>query len=151
MIWHLAVHPDCQRQGIGGRLLHEAQRRAAVTGISCFEVWTRDDAATLRWYESHGFEWVTSYLHVYMQGKAEVEQAIRSLVPDLKPVQVFAHYVGTDTELIRHQFARVHDCNCFRLCFSGSDSLHKGACHGHGSDLSGHAPPPDGPSPFTQR
>jgi len=117
MIWHLAVHPDLQRGGIGGQLLREAQRRAVECGIDCFEAWTRDDAGTLRWYEAHGFEWVTSYLHVYLQGKEEVQQAIQSSMPQLNPVQVFAHYAGADREAMRAQFDRVHDCNCFRLCF----------------------------------
>jgi hypothetical protein len=52
-----------------------------------------------------------------MQGTAEVEQAIQSVVSGLKPVQVFAHYGGTDGEVIRQQFARVHQCNYFRLRF----------------------------------
>lgn len=117
MIWHLAVHADFQRRGIGGLLLQTAQDEAAKRAISYFEVWTRDDAGTLRWYESHGFEWMKSYLHVYLQGKTEVERAIESSIPGLKPVQVFAHYVGSDRESIRSQFERVHDCNCFRLCF----------------------------------
>lgn len=117
MIWHLAVHPDVQRRGIGRRLLHEARERAARRGITCFAVWTRDDPAALRWYETQGFEWVKSYLHVYLQGKPEIEGAIGSSVPRLTPVQVFAHYTGEDREGIRSRFERVHDCNCFRLCF----------------------------------
>ena len=115
MIWHLAVHPDFQRIGIGGRLLREAQQLAKERGIACLEVWTRDDVATLRWYESHGFEWIKSYLHVYLQGRDEIDGAIASLIPDLRPAQVFAHYVGSEVEAIRSRFDRVHDCNCFRL------------------------------------
>ncbi len=118
MIWHLAVHPDFQRRGTGGRLLREAQRRAMQRGIGCFEAWTRDDAGTLRWYESHGFEWVSSYLHVYLQGKDEVQQAIQSSLPQLTPVQVFAHYAGADRDAMRARFERVHDCTCFRRYFS---------------------------------
>ena len=117
MIWHLAVHPNFQRIGIGGRLLREAQRLGRERGIACFEVWTRDDAPTLRWYESHGFEWVKSYLHVYLQGRSEMEGAISSSIPGLRPVNVFAHYVGDDVQAIRARFDRIHDCNCFRLRF----------------------------------
>jgi ribosomal protein S18 acetylase RimI-like enzyme len=117
MIWHVAVHPDFQRRGIGGRLLKEAKRLAGERGVTCFEAWTRDDAGTLHWYQSQGFEWVKSYLHVYMQGKREVEQAVHSSIPDLKPVQVFAHYTGSDLETMRATFERVHECSCFRLQF----------------------------------
>jgi ribosomal protein S18 acetylase RimI-like enzyme len=117
MIWHLAVHPDLQRRGIGGRLLTEAQQLAMERDITCFEAWTRDDAGTLRWYESHGFDWVKRYLHVYIQGSDEVEGTIRSSIPGLKPRHVFAHYSGSEIESIRARFERVHDCNCFRLCF----------------------------------
>lgn len=117
MIWHLAVHPDFQRRGIGRRLLREAQRLAAERGITCFEAWTRDDPGTLRWYESHGFRWVKRYLHVYMGGSDEVEGALQSSIPGLKPVTVFAHYTGDEVDSIRARFDRVHDCNCFRLRF----------------------------------
>lgn len=117
MIWHLAVHPDFQRRGIGTRLLHEAQRQAEEHGIRCFEVWTRDDPGALRWYEARGFRWVKSYLHVYLQGKEEVARGLQGSLPGLKPVSVFAHYTGDNREAIRGMFARVHDCNCFRLCF----------------------------------
>ncbi len=117
MIWHLAVHPDVQLLGIGGRLLQSAQQHAHERGIGCLEAWTRDDAGTRRWYESHGFEWIKSYLHVYVQGRAEVEAAVQSSIPDLKPVQILAHYAGNERESVRTRFERVHDCNCFRLSF----------------------------------
>src|SRR5262249_40025021 len=98
MIWHLAVHPDLQRRGIAGLLLREAQQRAKQWGVRYFEAWTRDDPPTLRWYESHSFTWMESYLHVYMNGETEVMQAVQPTVPGLWPMQVFAHYTGDDRE-----------------------------------------------------
>jgi ribosomal protein S18 acetylase RimI-like enzyme len=115
MIWHLAVHPDLQRRGIGGLLLQEARRRAAERGISCLEAWTRDDEPTLRWYRSQGFVWISSYLHVYMESRAETREALDSRISGLAPVRVFAHYTGDDREAMRQRFARVHECSCFRL------------------------------------
>jgi ribosomal protein S18 acetylase RimI-like enzyme len=72
MIWHIAVHPDHQGRGIGTALLREAER-----GLSRIQAWTRDDAATQRWYESHGFTQVDGYLHVYV----ELDEGLRDLWP----------------------------------------------------------------------
>src|SRR5262249_28580071 len=80
MIWHLTVHPDFQRRGVAGHLLFEAQQRARELGIGFFEAWTRDDPPALRWYESRGFAWIESYLHVYIQGEDEVQRAVQPLV-----------------------------------------------------------------------
>jgi ribosomal protein S18 acetylase RimI-like enzyme len=117
MIWHLAVHPDFQGRGIGTALLQASQQRVLERGIRCFEVWTRDDERTLHWYESRGFEWVKSYLHVYLDGKEEMAGALQSLIPGLSPVHAFAHYTGDDADAIRSRFDRVHECNCFRREF----------------------------------
>src|SRR5699024_4363177 len=43
MIWHVAVHPDYSRQGIGTQLLHAAEKRAMEIGLNRLEVWTSDD------------------------------------------------------------------------------------------------------------
>ena len=67
MIWHLAVHPEHQRQGVATKLLHEAERRARAGSFVRFEAWTRDDATANAWYEARGFELVDSYLHVYVE------------------------------------------------------------------------------------
>jgi ribosomal protein S18 acetylase RimI-like enzyme len=64
MIWHLATHPDHQRQGIASALLQEAEGQARERGLVRLEAWTRDDAHVRRWYESHGFTQIDSYLHV---------------------------------------------------------------------------------------
>lgn len=109
MIWHLAVHPDHQRQGVATELLEEAQRLARARGVVRFEAWTRDDLGTRAWYESMGFEPVSSYLHVYV----ELHEGLREQFPitkeGIRPVKVFAHYIGDDPEAIRQRFARVHD------------------------------------------
>jgi ribosomal protein S18 acetylase RimI-like enzyme len=108
MIWHLAVHPDHQRRGVATALLREAERRARELGVERLEAWTRDDAATRAWYEARGFELVQSYLHVYV----ELDEGLRELFPitdgGLRPVKVFAHYLGDD-DAIRERFRRVHE------------------------------------------
>lgn len=109
MVWHLAVHPDHQRLGIATALLREAERLAGARGIERLEAWTRDDPHVQAWYESHGFEQVTGYLHVYV----EVREGLRELFPiteGLRPVKLFAHYVGDDPEGVKRRFERVHDC-----------------------------------------
>ena len=104
MIWHVAVHPDHQGRGIGTALLHEAGR-----DLTKIQAWTRDDAATQRWYESRGFVQIDAYLHVYV----EIDEGLRELWPvtpdGLRPVKVFAHYVGDDRDAMRARFKRTHD------------------------------------------
>jgi ribosomal protein S18 acetylase RimI-like enzyme len=109
MIWNLAVHPDHQRRGIATALLEEAERRAHERGVVRFEAWTRDDAHVQRWYEAHGFVQVDGYLHVYI----DRDEGLRELFPiaeGLRPVKLFAHYLGDDRDAVRARFARVHDC-----------------------------------------
>jgi ribosomal protein S18 acetylase RimI-like enzyme len=116
MIWHLAVHPDRQRRGIGTALLREAELRAAERGLVRFEAWTRDDAHVQAWYESHGFVQVDSYLHVYV----ELTDGLRELFPiteGLRPMKLFAHYVGEDRDEVKRRFARVHDCVMYERRF----------------------------------
>jgi ribosomal protein S18 acetylase RimI-like enzyme len=118
MIWHLAVHPDHQRQGVATDLLHKARGLARERGIVRFEAWTRDDPRTQAWYESRGFLVVQSYLHVYV----ELHEGLRDQFPisedGLRPVKVFAHYVGDDRRAMRQRFARVHDDVLYELRFS---------------------------------
>ncbi|AIY76718.1 acetyltransferase family protein [Bacillus cereus] len=51
MIWHIAVHPDYARQGIGESLLKAAEKRAIDLNLNRFEAWTRDDGWVRSWYE----------------------------------------------------------------------------------------------------
>lgn len=112
MIWHLAVHPDFQRRGIATDLFNEASRHAKAEGIECFEAWTRDDEATVSWYEKMGFDRCESYLHVYLSRK-DAECVCPSAVDGLSVNTAFAQYVGNDEDRIREQFDRVHDCQQF--------------------------------------
>ena len=117
MIWHLAVHPEHQRKGVATKLLREAERIARAHDAVRFEAWTRDDPGTQAWYESLGFELVDSYLHVYV----ELDEGLREQFPisedGLRPVKLFAHYVGEDREGMRRRFSRVHDDVLYELRF----------------------------------
>ena len=107
MIWHLAVHPDHQRQGIAAALLEEAERRARERGLDRLEAWTRDDAHVQRWYESHGFALIDGYLHVYLE--RDDLRALDGQVGELRLVKAFAHYTGDRPAEIRERYGRVHD------------------------------------------
>ena len=116
MIWHLAVHPDHQRRGVATDLLAEAERLAGERGLVRFEAWTRDDQHVQRWYESRAFERIDAYLHVYI----ELGEGLRDLFPiaeGIRPVKLFAHYMGEDRDAVRRRFARVHDCVLYEYRF----------------------------------
>ncbi|GGA74354.1 GNAT family N-acetyltransferase [Ornithinibacillus halotolerans] len=113
MIWHIAVHPDYRRKGIGTLLLDKAEQLAREKNLNRFEAWTRDDEWVNIWYEKSGFRKVDSYLHVFMEGDEELKGHLKSEVPHLYPILAFAHYVGEDTETINSKFSRVHECRCY--------------------------------------
>ena len=117
MIWHLAVHPEHQRPGVATALLREAEEFARARGLVRFEAWTRDDPGTQAWYESLGFELVDSYLHVYIELPEGLREQFPTTSDDLRPVKVFAHYVGENREAMRQRFSRVHDDVLYELRF----------------------------------
>ena len=117
VIWNLAVHPDCQRRGIGQRLLELAKQNAVQRGIGRFEAWTRNDPATCAWYESQGFQLNGCYLHVYLNPK-EAEELLTCTDPELKILKAFAQYTGDDQNRISGCFERTHECRQYVLEFS---------------------------------
>jgi len=117
MIRHLAVHPEHQRQGVATELLREAERIARARGLARFEAWTRDDAGTRAWYESMGFVLVDSYLHVYLELGDGLRERFPISADGLRPVKLFAHYVGEDRDEVRQRFSRVHDDVLYELRF----------------------------------
>lgn len=114
MIWHIAVHPDFSRQGIGKQLLDAAVNKAKAIGLNRFEAWTRDDLWVQNWYEKMNFKNVDSYYHIYFEGD-EMNQQIQSKTPKLYLVNNFAHYVGDDIEQFKNN--RIHQCVCFEKTF----------------------------------
>jgi ribosomal protein S18 acetylase RimI-like enzyme len=115
MIWHLAVHPEHQRQGVASSLLREAERLARARGLVRFEAWTRDDVAANAWYEARGFELIDSYLHVYVELHEGLRDAFPTTDDGLRPVKVFAHYVGDQPDKMRQRFSRVHNDLLYEL------------------------------------
>ncbi|MFD2830393.1 GNAT family N-acetyltransferase [Corticicoccus populi] len=110
MIWHIAVHPDYQRNGIGERLLEAAVKKARDNYLSYLEAWTRDDAWVQNWYRKMEFQEMSSYYHLYFEGK-ETEH-LRHNNPAVNPVSVFAHYTGDDIESFK-TLQRKHKCVCY--------------------------------------
>lgn len=116
MIWHLGVHPDYRKTGIGQLLLEEAIARAKEYLIERLEAWTRDDLWVNEWYVKRGFKRIDAYLQVYIQG-GELQGVITSQSSELYPVTAFAHYVGEDRNKIKQQFSRVHETNLYEYLF----------------------------------
>jgi ribosomal protein S18 acetylase RimI-like enzyme len=115
MIWHIAVHPDYARQGIGESLLKAAEKRAIDLNLNRFEAWTRDDDWVRNWYEKMEFRQTESYYHLYFEGN-EVNNRISSNIPNLYPVLAFGHYVGEETEQFK-ELTRKHQCVCYEKYF----------------------------------
>jgi ribosomal protein S18 acetylase RimI-like enzyme len=109
VIWHVAVHPDYRRRGIGSTLVGRALELAGDAGLEIVQAWTRDDPWVQTWYEACGFRKRFSYLHVYMQPH-EVAGEVTMRTAELKPVLAFAHYVGGPLQdELRARFERTHD------------------------------------------
>ena len=110
MIWHIAVHPDFRRSGIGYKLLYEAQKRVTTLGVNYIEAWTRDDEWVHKWYRQNGFRVCESYLHVFINTQKQLNEIIHCSAENIYPIQLFAHYTGTNKEQIKRDYNRVHEC-----------------------------------------
>ena len=60
------------------------------------------------WYESHGFEQIDGYLHVYLE-RDEGLKGLDGATGKLRLVKAFAHYTGDRPDEIRSRYRRVHD------------------------------------------
>ncbi|AJI22442.1 GNAT family N-acetyltransferase [Priestia megaterium] len=110
MIWHIAVHPDFRRLGIGSKLLHVAQEKLIILGINYLEAWTRDDEWVHKWYRQNEFRVCESYFHVFIDTKKQLNEIIHCSAGNIYPIQLFAHYTGTNKEQIKRDYKRVHEC-----------------------------------------
>ncbi|WP_227395965.1 GNAT family N-acetyltransferase [Jeotgalibacillus aurantiacus] len=108
MIWHIAVHPDYQRQGIGEKLLEAVVEETKRLNLTYLEAWTRDDVWVQKWYEKMSFEQTTSYYHLYFEGN----EISSDKVEKLYTVTMFAHYMGSDVQQFDH-LKRKHLCVCY--------------------------------------
>lgn len=115
VIWHIAVHPDYARRGIGEALLIAAEKEAQAKNLNRFEAWTRDDLWVRDWYKKMQFNQVYSYYHLFFEG-AELDHRMNSLIPKLYPVTAFAHYLGDDIAQF-DSIARKHECICYEKYF----------------------------------
>ncbi|MFL0506571.1 GNAT family N-acetyltransferase [Ureibacillus sp. 179-F W5.1 NHS] len=117
MIWHIAVHPDFYRRGIGEALLKEAEKRAIKLKLNRFEAWTRDDQWVQNWYEKMNFLKTESYYHIYFEGE-QMDEIVNNKIPKLYLVNIFAHYIGNDIEQFRKANHRIHECVCYEKYFN---------------------------------
>ena len=111
MIWHIAVHPDYQRRGIGEKLLEAATIEAKKLQLTYLEAWTRDDKWVQSWYEKMDFKQTYAYYHLFFE-ENEMKLVSHEKVPNFHPVTMFAHYNGKDLAAFK-DVKRKHQCVCY--------------------------------------
>ena len=58
---------------------------------------------------------IDSYLHVYVELHEGLRDAFPTTDDGLRPVKVFAHYVGDQPDKMRQRFSRVHNDLLYEL------------------------------------
>jgi len=111
MIWHIAVHPDYQRRGIGEKLLEAAMLEAKKQQLTYLEAWTRDDKWVQSWYEKMSFNQTYAYYHLFFE-ENEMKLVPHENVQNFYPVTMFAHYTGEDLGTFQ-DLKRKHQCVCY--------------------------------------
>jgi len=111
MIWHIAVHPDYQHQHIGEELIEAALKQAKALKLTYLEAWTRDNAKIQKWYEKMRFVQTYTYHHLYFDEPA-LEKYDLSVPAQVRPVTMFAHYTGSDPDVL-NRASRRHLCMCY--------------------------------------
>lgn len=111
MIWHIAVHPDYQRKGIGEQLLVAALTQAEKLQLTYVEAWTRDDVWVQKWYEKNNFYNTYSYYHLFLEGN-EMNTLSYEKHKNFYPISMFAHFVEEDIKEFEH-VKRKHKCVCY--------------------------------------
>lgn len=111
MIWHVAVHPDYQHRRIGEKLLEAALKEAKIAKLTYLEAWTRDNPPIPRWYEKMRFTQKYAYHHLYFDETA-LEKYDLSVPAQVHPMTMFAHYTGSDPDVL-NRASRRHLCMCY--------------------------------------
>ncbi len=72
VLWHLAVLPAYRRLGVARQLWRRAKEELLEWGVTYCEVWTQEDEAANRFYQSEGFRLAADrcWLRCYVSGRA---------------------------------------------------------------------------------
>ena len=71
IVWHLGVLPQYRKKGVARVLWETAKSRMLEEGIHYCEIWTQEDTAANKFYQSAGFkiEESQTWIRCYVQGK----------------------------------------------------------------------------------
>lgn len=107
MLWHIAVHPDHQRKGVGELLLKAALDKLEETQVKRLEAWTKEDEFVRKWYFKNDFKIFQSYHHVQIKGE---EVKLKNPVKGLSIQDAFGHFIGDDIDSIKSSANKIEEC-----------------------------------------